>query len=288
MASISSNAERPPACLTARLHHLTLSTPDPRRLGIFYRDVMNCRLREAGDVVIAEGQERRVILAPGAPNGLIDAGFALADLGELDRLRARIDSAGWSYEAAPNAFFVDALAVRDPDGARLVFGVPLIDGEASAVLVERPARLQHIVMASRDPDRVTRFFRDVLGFTLSDNVVDEVGDVRTSFLRCSGEHHSFAIFKASENRLDHHCYETRDWNAIRDWADHLAAQGVRIQWGPGRHGPGNNLFLFIHDPDGNWLEISAELEIVSHDRPVGTWPHCERTLNAWGPGRLRS
>jgi catechol 2,3-dioxygenase-like lactoylglutathione lyase family enzyme len=127
-----------------------------------------------------------------------------------------------------------------------------------------------------------------LGFTLSDIVVDGGGGIRTVFLRSSQEHHSFAVFQASENRFDHHCYEVGDWNDIRDWADHMAAARIPLKWGPGRHGPGNNLFMFVHDIDGNWIELSAELEIVAHDRPAGTWPHEERTLNSWGQGMLRS
>jgi catechol 2,3-dioxygenase len=59
--------------------------------------------------------------------------------------------------------------------------------------------------------------------------------------------------------------------------------------GPGRHGPGNDLFIFIVDPDENWIEISAELEIIhDHDRPVKHWPHRERTLNQWGRAILRA
>ena len=51
--------------------------------------------------------------------------------------------------------------------------------------------------------------------------------------------------------------------------------------------PGNNLFIFIVDPDGNWIEMSTELEEVD-DRPVKEWPHTERTLNLWGKGLLRA
>jgi hypothetical protein len=57
-------------------------------------------------------------------------------------------------------------------------------------------------------------------------------------------------------------------------------------WGPERHGPGNNIFIFTEGPDGNRIEISAELEVV-HDRPVKTWPHEERTLNLGGGGGLQ-
>jgi len=55
----------------------------------------------------------------------------------------------------------------------------------------------------------------------------------------------------------------------------------------GRHGPGNNLFIFIEDPARNWIEISAELEVV-HDRAAQVWPHEEHTVNLWGRGILRS
>ena len=87
--------------------------------------------------------------------------------------------------------------------------------------------------------------------------------------------------------MDHHSYEAGEWNAIRDWCDHFASMNIELMWGPGRHGPGNNLFVFVEDPDGNWIEISAELEVI-HDRPSNDWPQEERTLNLWGKAILRS
>ena len=113
------------------------------------------------------------------------------------------------------------------------------------------------------------------------------GEVATIFTRSNHEHHTLACFRSDRVGVDHHSYEAGDWNAIRDWCDHLATQDIQLMWGPGRHGPGNNLFIFIVDPDGNWIEISAELEII-HDRPVKEWPHAERTLNLWGKAILRS
>lgn len=210
------------------------------------------------------------------------------DEDELGRLRARLRAAGVAYDEGATPFFDTAVNVTDPDGARFSFGLTSGEPAPAGPDAARVARLQHVVRASREPERVVRFFTEAVGFTLSDNVVDGEGGVRTSFLRCSHEHHSFAVFKAAEDRLDHHCYEAEDWNAIRDWCDHFAQAHVPLQWGPGRHGPGNNLFVFVHDPDGNWVELSAELETVTHDRPVGAWPHEERTLNSWGQGLLRS
>jgi hypothetical protein len=52
--------------------------------------------------------------------------------------------------------------------------------------------------------------------------------------------------------------------------------------------PVNNLFLFVNDPDGNWIEISAELETLAESRKPGRWLHEERTLNLRGHGKPRS
>ena len=87
--------------------------------------------------------------------------------------------------------------------------------------------------------------------------------------------------------MDHHSYEAGDWGYIRDWCDHFASHDIQLDWGPGRHGPGNNLFVFITDPDGNWIEVSAELEVI-YDRGVVDWPQHPRTLNKWGRAIMRS
>lgn len=279
---------RPVDCLTATLHHLVLETPKPKVSADFYARALGCRVERINGLLTAQAPDRRLAFIEGAPKKLDRAGFALPDAEELGRLRARISRAGWASEDGSTSFFYDAVTVRDPDGTRLSFGLQAEEEDVEAVMSVPQARLQHVVMASREPERVVTFFTDVLGFTVSDTVLDEERRLRTSFLRCSAEHHSFAVFKAPRDWFDHHCYEATDWDAIRDWSDHFSAEFIRLQWGPGRHGPGNNLFVFIHDLDGNWVEISAELEIVDHSRPPGEWPHEERTLNYWGQGLLRS
>lgn len=213
----------------------------------------------------------------------------MPDRSDFKALQLRLATAGVIFELEPCAGMDEALRFNDPDGNAFVFGLSKKSiVEPSNDTADRAARLQHVVFASTDVSRLLRFLTEVVGFTLSDRVRDEDGGLRTAFIRCSKEHHSLAIFAASENRLDHHCYEAVEWNLIRDWAGHFARHRIPLKWGPGRHGPGNNLFLFIHDPESNWIAISAELEHVAGDPPVGNWPHEERTLNSWGIGLLTS
>src|SRR5436309_837595 len=96
-----------------------------------------------------------------------------------------------------------------------------------------PARLDHVRLDSDDPARLApmlRFYEQVLGWTVSDYVMEGEGAARTptvGFFRSDPEHHSFAVFRCPETRPDHHSYEAGDWNAIRDWADHMASLGIK-------------------------------------------------------------
>ena len=281
-----STTDRP---LAATLHHIALGSPDPRALAAYHERVMGLSLRDTERGILGQAMGRRTYFVPGEAKTLAFAGFAVDGAEELVALKGRLRSAGWPFEegdAGTELFEPGAGTLNDPDDHRLFFGVARSPAEEGGERL--PARLQHVVVASLEAARLSKFYQEVLGFKLSDNVVDDTGDLRTAFLRCSEEHHSFAVFQASSNRFDHHCYEAGDWGLIRDWGDHFAKEHVKVEWGPGRHGPGNNLFLFIHDLDGNWLEISAELEIVAPDRPVGEWPHEQRTLNSWGTAPLRT
>ena len=82
--------------------------------------------------------------------------------------------------------------------------------------------------------------------------------------------------------------EAPDWDKLKNWADHMGRQRTTIVWGVGRHGPGNDVFFMVRDPDENLAEISSEIEVCKSDRPVGIWRHEERTLNLWGKAIMRT
>ena len=147
--------------------------------------------------------------------------------------------------------------------------------------------LQHLTFSSSNVERFQKFYSEKLGFKITDIVIHDNGTLATSFVTSNHEHHTLACFKANKVGIDHHSYEVGEWNFIRDWCDHFSKYDIKLSWGPGRHGPGNNLFVFIRDVDNNWIELSAELEIV-HDRGIKKWPQAEKTLNLWGKGILRS
>jgi catechol 2,3-dioxygenase len=274
--------------LHAHLAGVALTSLDPQRLSEFYMDAMGYRGRWSDGTWTGSLDARWLTLRNGVANRVDHVAFALADQHSLADLRARLRAASiQSVEVAATSLLGPSIRCSDPDGNGLLFGVgtsePTDDSRSF-----RSSRLQHVVFASDAAPAMVRFYCDVVGFAPSDYVKDDSGDLTSAFLRCSAEHHSLAVFRAARQRLDHFCYDVADWLRIRDWADRFAGRHIALRWGPGRHGPGNNLFFFVNDPDGNWLEFSAELEQVEGSRPVKLWAHEERTLNSWGAAHMRS
>ena len=276
--------------LNARLHHVCLRSPNPQRLAAFYERVMDMqavRLDSADGVErwLCRGPDRALLIEPGTMRTLGFGAYVFNEAASLDAFKDRLAAAAVATVAAVSPLLNDgAIAALDPVGNRIEFGCSAVDNDRPG----RSGRLQHLVVASPDPDALVAFYTERLGFQIADVVRDGEGGLRACFLHSDCEHHSFAVFRAPENRLDHHSYEASSWDALRDWADHFATREVSLEWGPGRHGPGHNLFLMINDADGNWIEISSDIDLITADWTVGVWAHEPKTLNAWGFAKMRS
>jgi catechol 2,3-dioxygenase-like lactoylglutathione lyase family enzyme len=190
------------------------------------------------------------------------------------------------------------LAFRDPDGHCVVFAsADVVDASgidtdvlqaASNAKALPPAITQHLGIRTPNIDAMATFYSEFLGFVVSDRVHDDQGQLRACFLRTSELHHALALFGAPVSCFDHQSFEAPDWEGLKHWADHMGDLRQEIVWGVGRHGPGNDVFFMVRDPDGNLAEISSEIEVCTPDRPMGIWKHEERTLNLWGKAIMRS
>jgi catechol 2,3-dioxygenase len=272
-------------CASAYLHHIQLESPDPMALANFYGAAMDMTVSPAGqEVFLCEGANRRLLVTQGRAKKLSFAAFACRDLEGVESLRARAITEKLDILPSPTTLFgEEAFAVRDPDGNLIVFGL----GRQEPVRPGLRGPIQHLTLATRNVEKIEAFYAGKLGFMVSDRVVKPDGSVSTCFMRSNHEHHTLACFLSNEQGLDHHSYEAGEWSVMKDWCDRMGQNKIPLMWGPGRHGPGNNLFIFIEDLDKNWIEISGELEVM-YDRGVKEWPHCERTLNLWGSAIMRS
>ncbi len=274
--------------IEAALRRLHLQSPRPESLAQFYSRAYGLEVSRAGSVVGCAGPGREVYISPGTANQLHHALYTFNAPSRWQAFCDRVSDLRQIDAASSPDLPRGAVSVIDPDGHRMVFALA-----EDPVISPSPGRLpaamnQHFALRTTRIEEMLAFYRDRLGFVVSDRVLDPEGRLRACFLRTDALHHSLALFGAAITCFDHQSFETPSWNDLKDWADHMARERIEIVWGVGRHGPGNDAFFMVRDPDGNLAEISAEIETCAVDRMPGVWPHEERTLNLWGKAILRS
>jgi hypothetical protein len=57
----------------------------------------------------------------------------------------------------------------------------------------------------------------------------------------------------------------KDWAQILTACDFLGSKNIPLAWGPGRHGPGHNLYTYHRNPDDQVIEFFAELDKMSDE-----------------------
>lgn len=142
-----------------------------------------------------------------------------------------------------------------------------------------PTQLTHVVFNSVDAESSARFCEDVLGFRVSDRTKGMV------FVRCNESHHSIAFARAGFASLNHIAFEMPDLDSVMRGIGRMRDAGFAPSWGPGRHGPGDNVFAYYIAPFGAVVEFSTAVEIVGDDYRTGapedwTWP--PGRIDQWG------
>jgi catechol 2,3-dioxygenase len=139
----------------------------------------------------------------------------------------------------------------------------------------RPTKLSHVVLNSARIDEQTTFFQDLLGFRHSD-ATDMM-----EFIRCCADHHSIAFARSTGPSLNHMAYEMPNIDGLMRGAGRMKQNGFSIEWGVGRHGPGNNVFTYFIEPNGFVAEYTTEVEQVDEATYVPNTPEYWRNF----PGR---
>lgn len=196
---------------------------------------------------------------------------------ELEALRARVRQAGAQAESvatfdAPGAG--SGVIVHGPEAQTYRF-VTECEGIERIADDAKPVQLTHAVLNSMDVAACERFAEDVLGFRVSDRTR------AMTFVRCNRKHHAMAFAHSTIASLNHIAFEMPDAEAVMRGIGRMRDAGVECVWGPGRHGPGNNVFAYFVAPYGGVIEYTAEVQEVGDDYRVGSPEDWK-----WPPGRI--
>ena len=109
--------------------------------------------------------------------------------------------------------------------------------------------------SSRTRRTYADFYCRVLGFRVSDWIADWF-----VFMRCGPDHHTVNFVRGKRTQMHHIAFELKDWAHIQAACDFLGSRNIPIIWGPGRHGPGHNVYTYHRNPDDQIIEMFTELD----------------------------
>lgn len=199
---------------------------------------------------------------------------------ELAGLKARVAAKGWPARPVVSSDPGEGhgIVVELPEGELLRF----LAGTREITPIEGrdlPVKLTHVVFNSADAEASGLAAEDVLGFRVSDRTKGMV------FVRCNQSHHSTAFARAGFASLNHIAFEMADLDAVMRGIGRLRDHQLVPAWGPGRHGPGANVYAYYIAPFGPVIEFSTAVEQVPDDYRTGepddwTWP--PGRIDQWG------
>jgi catechol 2,3-dioxygenase-like lactoylglutathione lyase family enzyme len=217
-----------------------------------------------GDTVHLRGngpEHHAVTLRERPKAGLLGVHFAASDRTAVDALHAMAKAAGVNIAGAPADLPQSAgggygFRFNTPDGHVLNISADVARHPNTVNDRSKPQKLSHVVLNSTNIDQQTAFFIDTLGFKLSDKT--DMMD----FVRCSADHHSIAMARGNGPCLNHMAYEMANIDGLMRGAGRMKTSGFNVEWGLGRHGPGDNVFTYFIEPNGFVVEYTTEIEQV--------------------------
>ena len=287
-----------PLVPVAKLGFVEMRSRDVEAIVSHYTDALSFEVtdRDGATTYLTTGPDHHcVIVSDGDQHGRASVGLVVT--GGLDEAESALKGAGIDVERRrdPHPGVPEALII-----AEVGTGIPIhLYGSMATVdvattLGPRPTKLGHVASFTTSVADIRTFYEEVLGFRWSDQIADFF-----IFMRCNPDHHAVNFVESTgASGLHHVAYEARDIVHLKDILDTMAAHGARLDWGPGRHGPGHNIFTYHRDPDGNVIEVFTEVDLMFDEEnqrweprpwheefPMGpkVWQFETATANKWGP-----
>ncbi len=265
------------------LRSVDLGFADPNKALRFFTEVWN--LTAVGENVGVQylrgtGAFHHIVtLHRLAKPAMIRMVFDAADRAAVDALHAQVAAHGLKTIDPPaklkQPHGAYGFGFKDPEGRNIAIVCGVADHAGAADQPDRPRKLSHVNINAGDSDLTLACYRDALGFTLTDTTR------RLRFLSCNADHHSMVLGFTGGPTINHIAFEMPDLESVMRGAGRMRDDGRGIEWGPGRHGPGNNVFCYFLGPEDVPIELTAEMQQIDAHHRAKTPEQWK-----WPPGRL--
>lgn len=247
------------------IRSIELAVPDLDRAASFYTDSWGLEVVEANNCTTylrATGSEHHVVrLREQSKTGVLAVHLAANDRADVDRVYHRAIASGVDVLGGPEQLPRVAgggygFSFRSPDFQLFTVSTGVAQHPTSQLDSSRPLNLTHVVLNSPAVRTQVAFFIDVFGFRLSD------ATDRMEFIRCGRDHHTLAFARGGSPSLNHAAFKMVDIDGLMRGAGRMKRHGFEMEWGLGRHGPGDNVFAYFVDPQGFAVEYTTDIQQI--------------------------
>jgi catechol 2,3-dioxygenase len=262
-----------------RMNYLAIKTPDPAAAADFASKLGLSLVHVSEDgshYLKGHGLDAySLIYKPGDASGLDHVSYLVRDNSALEAARTRLEKAGVDVTDIEGQEWKSAPSLRfhTPAGhtVELTTGIH-VDLPVAAIVpvpdgAPAPVACDHVGLVAPDLEAEEAFFTDTLGLLRSNKVLTPDGFPIMGFFRGPGSYlyHCVVIARGPEPKLHHYQFSMKNVDAFYAAYEGLKANGVDVEWGPLRHGPGHNIAMYFRDGADQWLEYSVEEEVILDD-----------------------
>lgn len=243
----------------------------------YAEDFLGMRVADAADGLRIRMDERpyRFLIkkADGqASEDLWAAGFRVESVAALEQFSAKMRAAGVDVHSATPEELADRdvqamIWLRDPGGLRIEVSanpkeltdalvLPLIPGG----FLTGDLGFGHIAICAIDLPKSEAFYKDVLGFKLSDYIVQDIQGfpVNFTFFHVNPRHHTLALAGLPmPNRLNHMMVEVESIDVVGEAMERAKKLGINFYMNIGRHPNDRMLSFYAYSPSEFAVEFGT-------------------------------
>ena len=237
--------------------------------------------------------KQRLVISDEPGETLAFIGWEVAERSDLQHYAARLDAAGYRVEIGDRAladrrFVEDLIVTYDPAGNRLELvwnpekaETPFEPGRPIDGFKTGPYGMGHAVLHVPDAEALLPFYRDVLGFKLSDYGLEPVP---LYFFHVNERHHSFAIVGSGKSGFHHFMVEYHNLDDMGQGYDLAGLEENGIAYTLGRHTNDHMTSFYANTPSHFFVESGWGGRMINPE----TWEPHETTVGPsfWGHDRL--
>src|ERR1700755_2310632 len=210
-----------------------------------------------------DDRKQRVVVSEDGGEGVAFFGWEVADAAALDALAARLEAAGVEVALGSRALagerrVKDLVVLADPQGKPLgispgadTASEPFKPGRSISGFRTGPLGMGHAVLHVKDINEAVPFYRDVLGFRLSDFMVRPF---KAFFFHANPRHHSIAFIETCRSATHPLIVELHSLDDVGQCYDLALAEEGRIGVTLGRHINDEVTSFYSNSPSGFMVE----------------------------------